>query len=51
MENKKLTVANDGCIKFNEGYEKRGGINTDVNVPRPDAPKPQPPAQPNQNNK
>ncbi len=37
----KKQIANDGFIKFNEGYEKKGGINTDTKTPRPEAPKPQ----------
>lgn len=38
--NKKTSI-NDASIKFNEGYVKKGGINTDTKTPRPEAPKPQ----------
>ena len=40
MEND-IKKAMDGFKKFNEGYEKKGGVNTDTKTPRPDAPKPQ----------
>lgn len=34
-------VANDGYTRFNEGYEKKGGVNKSIKTPRPAAPKPQ----------
>ncbi len=40
MKNK-THIANNGYTKFNEGYEKKGGVNTDKKTPRPEAPKPQ----------
>lgn len=40
MKNK-THIANNGYTQFNEGYEKKGGVNTDKKTPRPQAPKPQ----------
>lgn len=42
MKNK-THIANNGYTQFNEGYEKKGGVNTDKKTPRPEAPKPQAP--------
>ena len=41
MKNHKTMKASNGYTKFNEGYEKKGGVNTDKKTPRPAAPKPQ----------
>lgn len=40
--NKHNNWTNDGSIRiFNEGYEKKGGVNTGSKTPRPADPKPQ----------
>lgn len=41
MEENKTIKAINGYTKFNEGYEKKGGVNTDKKTPRPADPKPQ----------
>ena len=41
MKENKTIKAINGYTKFNEGYEKKGGVNTDKKTPRPADPKPQ----------
>lgn len=41
IQMKNNRVANDGYTRFNEGYEKKGGVNKSIKTPRPAAPKPQ----------